>query len=123
MSNLPLELCKRLRDEAGWQQRRSEHVWIDDPNFSSGPCAETRSDACVLYGYNIDSPELIDDPNLGELLDFALSKWPDCYVEILARGKHTDARLFSKQGDELAYVTGEKPTIAVANLILEATHD
>jgi len=97
MSNLPLELCKRLRDEAGFPQRGRNPIWRDD-------------DKC-------------DCPNLGELLDFALSKWPDCYVDMHIKQTTAEAQLWTKDGNRLGIATGETPAIAMANLILEATHD
>jgi|GEM_PF-4507685 len=65
---LSLERCRKLK-EAGFPQTTSDWVWIDVPGIDPAQHKPwSRSDACVVAGFNIDSPELIACPNSDELL-------------------------------------------------------
>jgi len=72
--SLSLELCQRLK-AAGLPQGVSDYVWMSD--HPEAECV-SRSDACVLMGYCIDSPELIDDYNSDELIAQIHAEWPNC---------------------------------------------
>jgi len=112
MSNLPLPLCKRLRDEAGFRliDARYGYVRWNDPQ----EWVYQRTDA------QMTTVQQIPCPHLGELLDFVLAKRPDCRVELRIKQTTAEAQMWTYSGNRVGIATGEKATIAMANLILDA---
>jgi len=115
VNNLPLDDCRELAAR-GMPQGAAEHVWIvgkADNHYAS------RSDACVVYGFNPDDPALIDAYTVGELLDWIHAHYDPTdvsiekaglrwYIELIGIGNRSD---------------GASLIQAVANLVKELLRD